>query len=145
MRQSVKELIKYGIVGVIGLGVEWGVFFLFRDVFHLHYMIGHVVGCICAMFNNFLLNSYFTFKATDKIWSRGISFFTIATVGLIASIFILPSLVRIINVALIDTQLLDISQKVIQNVAKLTTTVIIAFAQFVLNKFFTFKKKVVSQ
>lgn len=140
MRQSVKEVIKYGLVGVVGLGVEWFFFFLIRDFFHLNYMIAHVVGCICAIINNFVLNSYFTFKATDKIWVRAVSFFTIAGVGLLISVFILPLLVRLINVSLVNTQLLVMTQKVVQNIAKLATTVVVAAIQFIFNKYFTFKK-----
>lgn len=141
MSESFKQIIKYGAVGFIGLGVEWGVFFLVRDVLHLNYLLAHVMGCILAIINNFALNSYFTFKATDKIWKRAASFFAIAGVGLGISILMLPAFVRLINVSLIDTDLLHMSEKVVQNIAKLATTVIIAVIQFIFNKFFTFKKK----
>lgn len=140
MRQSVKEVIKYALVGVVGLGVEWGFFFLIRDFFHLNYMIAHVVGCVCAIINNFVLNSYFTFKATDKIWVRAASFFTIAGIGLLFSILILPMLVKFINVSLVNTEIIDVGEKVVQNIAKLATTVVVAAMQFVFNKYFTFKK-----
>lgn len=141
MRQSFKELVKYGIVGLIGLVVDWGAFFIFRDVLGLNYIVSHVFSSILAIANNFILNSYFTFKATDQIWKRAISFFSIAGIGLVIGSALLPAFVRLINILLIDTQLLSLDQKMIQNMAKLMITVIIAFLQFFLNKYFTFKKK----
>lgn len=140
MKQSVKEVAKYGIVGVVGLGVDWIAFFIFRDFFGLNYITSHVLGSILAITNNFLLNSYFTFKATDKIWQRALSFFGIAGIGLLVSSFLLPFFVQIISITLsyIDFSLSD---KIIQNLSKLIVTVIVAALQFVLNKFYTFKKK----
>ena len=140
MKQSVKEVIKYAIVGVIGLCIEWAMFFLLRDFFHINYIVANVLSCICGIVNNFFLNSYFTFKATDKMWERGVSFFAIAGVGLVLGIFILPLLVKIINMTLVEPQILDVSQKVVQNISKLMTTIIIACIQFISNKYITFKK-----
>jgi len=140
MKQSVSQVIKYAIVGVIGLAVEWSVFFLVRDFFHVNYVVANVISCICGVINNFFLNSYFTFKTTDKMWERGVSFFTIAGIGLLLGVFILPLLVKLINVVLVDPHILDISQKNVQNIAKLMTTVVIACVQFVSNKYITFKK-----
>lgn len=141
MRESFKQVFKYGIVGIIGMGVEWGVFFLIRDVFHLNYIIAHIVGSVLAIINNFILNSYFTFKATDKIWKRAVSFFAIAGIGLVIGVFLLPLFVKLINVSIVDNGILQISEKMVQNIAKLATTVIVACMQFVFNKFYTFKKQ----
>lgn len=141
MKQSVNEVIKYAIVGVVGLAVEWSVFFLVRDFFYVNYIVANVISCICGIINNFFLNSYFTFKATDKIWTRAASFFSIAGIGIVLGVFILPLLVRLINIVLVEPHFLDISQKIVQNIAKLMTTVVIACIQFVFNKYITFKKR----
>lgn len=140
MKQSYKEALKYGAVGVIGLGVEWGAFFIFRDVFHINYIVSHILGSILAIANNFILNSYFTFKATDKILKRAVYFFGIAACGLVASTTLLPIFVRMLNVC-VDYIQIDINQKVIQNLSKLGATAIVVILQFFLNKYFTFKKQ----
>lgn len=140
MKQSYKEALKYGVVGVIGLGVEWGAFFIFRDVLNLNYIVSHILGSVLAITNNFILNSYFTFKATDKIWKRATSFFGIAAIGLVISTTLLPIFVRLLNVC-IDYTDIEISQKVIQNLAKLGATGVVTIMQFFMNKYFTFKKK----
>lgn len=141
MKQSYKEFIKYGLVGVIGLGVEWLAFFLFRDYLGINYIVSHVLSCVLAIINNFLLNSFFTFKATDKIVQRALSFFGIAGVGIVISTILLPLLVQFYGFIVGQFDLEFFSQKIIQNIAKLTTTGIIAFLQFFFNKYFTFKKK----
>lgn len=141
MNQSFKELVKYGIVGFIGLGVDWAAFFLFRDVLGINYIVSHILGSILAITNNFLLNSYFTFKATDKIWQRAVSFFGIAGIGLVIGSALLPLFVQLISFTLSYFDLGSLAPKTIQNFAKLAITIIIAFLQFFLNKYFTFKKK----
>ena len=140
MQNSFKQLIKYGIVGVIGLAIDWLFFFLFRDALGIPYWVSHIMSSALAILNNFLWNSYFTFKPTDKLVKRGISFFGIAAVGLIISSILLPWGVRIINVYLYDFIPTD-NQKVIQNISKIAVTVLIAFLQFFANKYLTFRSK----
>ncbi|MFR9165346.1 MAG: GtrA family protein [Dysgonomonas sp.] len=144
MHQSLRQLVKYGIVGVIGLAVDWLFFFLFRDALGINYWVAHIMSSTLAILNNFLLNSYFTFKTTDKLIKRGVSFFGIAAVGLVVSSILLPLGVRFIDahfsdwVSMLSTRNYD---KAVQDLSKLSVTIIIAFLQFFANKFFTFKNK----
>lgn len=140
MKQSFKELAKYGVVGLVGLGVDWAAFFIFRDVLGINYITSHIFSSILAITNNFVLNSYFTFKATDKIWQRAISFFGIAGIGLVIGSGLLPVFAKLISITLSHFDI-SLATKTIQNLAKLAITVIIAFLQFFLNKYYTFKKK----
>lgn len=141
MSQSFKEFIKYGAVGVVGLVIEWGAYFLLRDMLGFNYLVAHIVGSILAITNNFALNSYFTFKTTDKLKRRAIYYFGIAGVGLICSSTLLPIFVRLINIVWANIELFTLGEKSIQNIAKLMATVIVTLLQFFLNKYFTFKKK----
>ena len=141
MGQSFKELIKYGVVGVVGLIVDFSAFILFRDVLGLNYIVSHVLGSILAIANNFILNSYFTFKTTDHVWKRAIYFFSVAGIGIVISTSLLPVFVRIENILLVKFEITTLDQKMIQNIAKVGTTFLVAFLQFFVNKYFTFKKK----
>jgi len=144
VNKSLKEFAKYGVVGLIGLGVDWFFFFIFRDALGINYWVAHIMSSIIAILNNFILNSYFTFKATDKLLKRGASFFGIAAVGLIVGSVLLP-----IGVKFLDAYFHDIINslssrnydKAVQNVSKFGVTVFVAFLQFFANKYFTFKKK----
>lgn len=140
MKQSYKEALKYGMVGMIGLAIEWVSFFILRDVFNINYIVSHILSSVLAITNNFLLNRHFTFKATDKVVKRALSFYGAATVGLVISTTLLPIFVSIINFCLgyVD---IDISQKIVQNVGKLGATGVAVILQFFWNKFITFKKE----
>lgn len=140
MKKGVKEAVKYGIVGVTGIAVEWLTFFLFRDLLGIDFWVAQPLSLICGTINNFILNSYFTFKATDHIAKRAVSFFGIASIGWIINYFIIQASVYLLSNHLND--LLQIQDpKMIQNIAKLTATIIVAGIQFFANKYLTFRKK----
>jgi len=147
VRKSLKELFKYELVGIVGLGVDLGVFFLFRDVFGIPYWIAAIIGNIAGIFNNFLMNSFFTFKTTDKIVKRGISFGGIAAVGLVINAFMTPLTAEIFLPWIIKVSSEPLgfspdiaSAKTIQTIAKMLVTFFVAMLQFVANKYITFKK-----
>lgn len=141
------QLIKYGLVGVGGLIIELILFYLLVKVFHVHYfysnslssLLGvealtvdqnssHVISSLVAIINNFILNSYFTFKITDHKVKRFLKFFGIALIGLVAS----TTLFSIFN-SIVGEKWIMFS--------KGFAVLIIAFVQFIFNKFFTFKNK----
>lgn len=140
MGQTKKEALKYIAVGVIGLGVEWISFFIFRDLLDVRFVFAHILSSLLAITNNFILNSYFTFKATDKIWQRGLYFFGIAGIGLVISTSLLPFFVQLFNFCFPYANI-EASEKVVQTLAKLGATGVVTILQFFFNKYITFKKK----
>ncbi|MDR2955737.1 MAG: GtrA family protein [Prevotella sp.] len=143
---SVKQLIKYGLVGSVGIIIDMGVFYLLADKFSVQYPfsphisellgnrfslhvidtdISHITSSILAIINNFILNSYFTFKVTDSKIKRFLSFTGIAAVGLVISTSLITFFVG--------------SLQMDEMIAKILATCIVAAMQFVVNKFFTFK------
>ncbi len=144
MKKSHKEIIKYGLVGISGMAVEWIFFFIFRDTLGINYLISHILGSAIAILNNFILNSYFTFKTTDKIFKRATSYFGIAAIGLAISSLLLPIGVKVVDACFSDIihyfSSVDYN-KAVQNVAKVGATFIVVALQFFANKYFTFKKK----
>lgn len=142
MNQSAKEAVKYAIVGVTGIIVEWITFFIFRDFIGIYFQVAQVLSMICGTTNNFFLNRKFTFKATDRVWFRAASFFGIASLGWVLGYFLIGWLVLFIQYYVVDLiSFVSFSEVMIQNIAKLGTTVIIAGLQFFANKFITFKKR----
>ena len=139
------QLIKYGLVGVGGLIIELVLFYLLVRLFHVHYffsdslasLVGtsaitvdqnssHVISSLVAIINNFILNSYFTFKITDHKVKRFLKFFGIALIGLAVS----TTLFSFFNSIVGDEWIMF---------SKGSAVLIVAFVQFVFNKFFTFK------
>ncbi|MDR1090848.1 MAG: GtrA family protein [Prevotella sp.] len=146
-QESFRQLVKYGIVGVVGLIIDMGVFYLLVKKFSVHYpfssfisnilrgnmsvgmldiLISNIISSTLAIINNFMLNSYFTFKVTDKKLKRFTSFAGIAVIGMIISSLLLTLFIGIM--------------KIDDMVSKVLAILIVAAVQFGINKFFTFRQ-----
>lgn len=143
MNKSKNQFIKYAMVGVVGICVEWIFFFIFRNALGVPYWLAHPLGCIMAIINNFFLNYYFTFKTRDNMFKRAVSFFSIAGVGIAVSSTLLPLGVYIIHNYVSEwISFIDLSNKnTVENISKLAATGFVAVCQFFFNKRFTFKPK----
>ena len=93
----------------------------------LDILISNIISSTLAVINNFILNSYFTFKVTDNKLKRFSSFAGIALVGMVISSMLLTLFIGVMK---IDDML-----------AKAFAICIVAAIQFIINKFFTFKQK----
>lgn len=146
-----KELIKYGLVGLVGLVIDMGVYYLLVDKFSVQFslsvfiqrclslvdlelplrtiniLISSIISSTLAIINNFVLNSYFTFKVTDNKLKRFTSFFGVAAIGMVVSTLLLTLFIDILYMN--------------EMLAKAIAVLIVAMLQFVINKFFTFKEK----
>lgn len=146
-KEGVKQLFKYGLVGIGGLIIEITVFYLLTKKFSVQYpfsphisnLLGggmsvhvvntdasHIISSALAIINNFILNSYFTFKVTDKKLKRFFSFIGVAAVGLIISTTLMTVFVGKFQ---LDEML-----------SKALALAIVVAVQFFINKFFTFKE-----
>jgi putative flippase GtrA len=144
---SIKQLVKYGMVGMVGLVIDMGVYYLLVNKFSVHYpfsthisgllggkmsvgmldiLISNIISSTLAVINNFMLNSYFTFKVTDNKLKRFTSFACIAIIGMIISSMLLTLFIGIMKM---DDML-----------AKAFAICVVAVIQFLINKFFTFKQ-----
>lgn len=145
---TLRQLIIYSIVGGVGFVIDFGVFYLLNNFLEVQYPFApiasdlvnnslttetintntsHIISSILAITNNFILNSYFTFKVTDHKLKRFLSFFGIAAVGLIISTSLLTFFIQTLGLS--------------DMLGKLIATCIVAILQFGFNKFFTFKQK----
>lgn len=145
-KEGVKQLFKYGLVGIGGLIIEITVFYLLTKKFSVQYPlsphisdllggkmsthvintdISHIISSALAIINNFILNSYFTFKVTDKKLKRFLSFIGVAAIGLVISTTLMTVFVGKFQM---DEML-----------SKALALAIVVAIQFVVNKFFTFK------
>lgn len=118
---------KYGVVGVMGLIVDLGLFYVLHKVFGVNYLISNFVSSTIAVIHNFFLNSYFTFKVTDNRLKRFVSFYLVALVGMGVSSLLLALMISIMRM---DAM-----------IAKVITIFIVAVIQYFVNKKVTFGQK----
>ncbi len=85
-----EKLFKFGIVGVSGIGVDFGITYLSKDRLLFNKYLANSVGFIAAATTNYLLNRYWTFESSSvKVLMQYISFMVIAVCGLIINNFII--------------------------------------------------------
>lgn len=146
-QKYIRQLIKYGLVGIVGLIIDMGLYYLLVTRLSVHYpfsktvsallkgnmsvgmidiLISNIIGQTLAVINNFILNSYFTFKVTDNKLKRFFSFGSVAIIGMVISSMLLTLFIGVLN---IDDM-----------IAKVIAIFIVAAIQFAINKFFTFKE-----
>ncbi len=146
-QKAVRQLIKYGLVGIVGLVIDMGIYYLLVTKYSVHYpfsvtisailggnmsvgmldiLISNIISQTLAVINNFILNSYFTFRVTDNKLKRFSSFASVAIVGMIISSMLLTLFIGVL--------------KIDDMVAKVIAIFIVAAIQFGINKFFTFKQ-----
>lgn len=123
--QLLLKLIKYGAVGVCGVGVDFGLTYVAKEKLKLNPYVANAIGFSVATGTNFFLNRMWTFRSQDPaIWSQ-FSFFALAAViGLGLNTLLLRWLHQ--------------RWKVPFYVAKLASTAVVVIWNFVINAFYTF-------
>lgn len=123
--ESFIQLVKYVLIGVLGLIVDFGVYTILTH-FKMNVELANIISSTCGIINNFFWNSYTNFKVHDYLFIRFISYFL---VGQITTVFTTVSLFIFV------TQL-GYPHLIVKAVATFVATLI----QFIINKIITFKK-----
>jgi putative flippase GtrA len=56
----IRRLLKFHMVGAVGIGVQLCFLFLFKTVLHLNYLLATAMAVECAVVHNFLWHEHFT-------------------------------------------------------------------------------------
>ena len=121
------DFIGYCIIGLIGLVVDFSVFYLCYKIIGIEYTWANIICSHCGILNNFILNSIFTFKVTDKKMIRFLSYYGIALIGIAFGTFLLYVFTDILGIY--------------PTISKLFVLGIITPMMFFCNKYLTFRKK----
>lgn len=66
-RQTLKEAVRFGIVGVVATATHYGIYYLLQP--HINVNIAYTIGYALSFIANFYLTSYFTF-GTKPSWRK---------------------------------------------------------------------------
>ncbi|PWT96764.1 MAG: glycosyl transferase family 2 [Bacteroidetes bacterium] len=92
---SLIRVIKFGIVGFSGLGVDFSVTYVLKEKVKFNKYVANTCGFCCAVISNFFLNAYWTFSGS---LTRGVlqfsSFALIAMLGLLINTVVIFLLVK---------------------------------------------------
>ena len=122
--------IRYVIVGFIGFGVDFGVSYLFIDVWHKTLWLGTLVSTESAIISNFILNNYWSF-AHKRLEHKGpVLALNFLKFNLVSSGGILIQTIGITILASVFGRNLWVVYKVL-----IITLIIIPYSYFMYNKF----------
>jgi len=68
------RIIKFGVVGGLGVLINVGLLHVFTTYLHCDYKIGSILAIECALINNFLWNFFWTWNDRKSSSSNGIFF-----------------------------------------------------------------------
>ena len=122
-----RNLILYGIIGGFCASLDFAIYTLLCHYDLVPYLWANVISIHMGIICSFLLNRTFNFKIKDKTPQRFLSFYVVGLVGLGISESVLYAMVTLGGWN--------------EVVCKLISVVIVAFIQFVLNKYITFNTK----
>lgn len=84
-----RNFILYGIIGVSGALLDLVIFLILFNLLDISAVPATAISVLFGITNNFILNTIFNFKKTDRLFLRYISFMSIGVFGLLLSTLIL--------------------------------------------------------
>ena len=82
-REFLLKFVKFGVVGLFGVFVNFGVTFVCKEWFKWNKYLSNVLGFVFAASTNYLLNRIWTFQSTNsQIGAEYAKYFAISLVGL---------------------------------------------------------------
>lgn len=130
-KRQVRELTLYGICGALSTILDVGLFWIFANIFDFHYLVANAIAWILAIIFSFLANKYFVFESKSfkrDVWVKEAAEFFCAR-GLACGID-MGGMYILVSV-------LDINK----NYAKLIVTLVVIIINYIISKFWIFKKK----
>lgn len=125
------QFVRFAIVGVINTGVDYVTYFLLTrlvDYFDEHKVYATSIAFILAATNSYFMNKIWTFRDKSRqVGEQYLKFFAVSLVGFGLNALIFYFLLRL--------GLYDI-------LAKVLTTGVVLFWNFLANKLWTFKQKI---
>ena len=81
----VKQLIKFGLVGILGTAEDWTIYLTFTrfiSFFASHYLWAKIIGFIVGATSNYIFNRRWTFRSQEqRIWREYSQFVAVSIIG----------------------------------------------------------------
>ena len=126
---TIKEFIKFGIVGAIGTFVNLSILYFLTEMVNIYYIISEIIAFSASVINNYILNKKWTFneKLKENIGRKYFKYVITCLLSLFVNLFILFILVEFYDFWYIFAEIVAIGGAFLIN--------------FVGNKLWTFNNK----
>ena len=127
----VRQFMKYLLMGGLATAADWGSFFILNQVCGFYYRGSLVASFLAGSFSNFALNKRFTFHDQTRRLLAQLSIYGVLIIVSFTCSYLLMSLQ--VDLLLVHPM-----------IARMCTTGIMLVANFALNKFVTFNRRLFS-
>ena len=109
----IRRLVKFHMVGAVGIGVQLCFLFLFKTVLHLNYLLATGLAVECAVLHNFLWHEHFTWadrrEGRSGMWRRLFRFnLTTGMISIVGNLLLMRLLVGSLHMQYIVANILTI-------------------------------------
>lgn len=126
------EFLPYFFIGGAATLIDWALFWLLATQFHWHYEVALITGFLTAGVFHFTSNKLVTFDChSKKVGSQYFLHIIVTLTGLLISMSLIAFLV---NILIFDKMW-----------ARILTTGLLLFPNYLLHKYITFNKKIFTQ
>ena len=125
-----KEIINYLIVGVLTTVVSIASYEIFKNVFHIHYIISNVLSWIAAVTFAYFANRIYVFESKSKGKEQLLEFISFVKYRILSLLIDTACMYCLVDILKVD-----------DDIAKIIVQFIVVVLNYVFSKFFTFKKK----
>lgn len=137
-KKTFVQLLKYGVIGVSNTLITLVVFYVINTLMGLDYAVANTLGYILGLINSFVWNRIWVFRTGGNVWREA---------GLFALGFIICFALQMgVSQWLLSTSLHDLTiswlpmKNTGENVIMCLSMVVYTLANYVYNRFVTFKK-----
>lgn len=123
-----RQFFWYSIIGFSGVTLDFLVFYFLNHELGIHHQVANLASVSIGITNNFILNAFFNFRMTDRLFTRYLKFLTVGLLGLLLSSILLYVQIDVFSIRPL--------------IAKIVTIGFVVVIQFTLNKKFSFKQTV---
>ena len=109
-KTTLRQAVKFGLVGCLGTLVNLGVLFIFTEFFLLFYIISEVIAFVVAGLHNYFFDKLWVFKEKikDQVGIKYARFIIISLISLIVNLFVLYILVEYFDIWYIFAEIIAI-------------------------------------
>ncbi|HIZ27115.1 GtrA family protein [Barnesiella sp. An55] len=126
-KNTLWQLIRFGIVGVINTLITLVVIYVLQELLHVKYTVANLVGYIAGVINSFFWSKLWVFKKLNSNFMREAVLFLVSF-GICYGIQFVALLILVETLHMADTW------------AQLVSMVVYTLCNFAMNKCITFKK-----
>ncbi|MEB3369484.1 GtrA family protein [Saccharopolyspora mangrovi] len=119
-----RELLLYAVIGASGVLLDYLLFLVLFNYFGMHHQVANAISTTAGITNNFVLNSLFNFRKTDRILVRFLRFYAVGIAGIVLTFLLL---------AVFSTWL-----GIDANLVKLASLPVVLLFQYTINKRWSF-------